>query len=129
MFAAVFFPQYAPYETYPGRLIAEQYRSWDSAYVRGDAHAAGDVLSKDFKLVTGGGTEIDKATYLVSFGSGELPQDYSTKMIRIRSQRAKAKVWTKETADDSVHYYLDMWVLERGNWRLLGSRTLREDKK
>ena len=72
-------------------------------------------------------SETGKAAYLVSFRESTAPDEYSTKMLRIRSGTYRAKVWTKETSDDEVHYYLDTWVKERGKWRLRGSKTLREE--
>lgn len=128
MLAQVFFAQYFPYDHYPGKSIALQYRRWDGAYIRRDTRVARDILAKDFRLVTVGGNEIDKAAYLVSFKDGAAPDEYSTKMIRIQIRRGRAKVWTKETTDHEIHYYLDTWIQERSKWRLLGSTTLREQR-
>ena len=127
MLAQIFLAQYQPYDHYPGRSIAAQYRRWDAAYVARDVRKASDVLSNEFRLVTGSGSETDKASYLVSFRESTAPGEYSTKMLRIKSRGKSAKVWTRETSDGEVHYYLDTWVKERGWWRLLGSRTLREE--
>ncbi len=127
MLAQIFLAQYQPYDHYPGRLIAAQYRRWDAAYVARDVRKAGDVLSEAFRLVTGSGSETGKTAYLVSFRESTAPDEYSTKMLRIRSGTYRTQVWTKETSDDEVHYYLDTWVKERGKWRLLGSKTLREE--
>lgn len=85
------------------------------------------MLSEAFRLVTGSGSEMNKATYLVSFRESTAPGEYATKMLRIKSRSDRAKVWTKETSGDEIHYYLDTWVKERGKWRLLGSKTLREE--
>ena len=126
MLAQVLFAQYSPYDHYPGKSIALQYRRWDGAYIRRDARVARDVLSSEFRLVTVGGNEIGKVSYLVSFRDSAAPDKYETKMLRIQIRRGRAKVWTKETSDHEVHYYLDTWIQERGKWRLLGSKTLRE---
>ena len=112
---------------YPGTAIAAQYRRWDVAYIARDVRVASDVLSNGFRLVTGGGNVSGKDTYLVSFGESVAPGEYSTLMLRVKGRGRRAKVWTKETSDGEVHHYLDTWIKERGEWRLLGSKTLRED--
>ena len=127
MLAQIFLAQYEPYEHYPGTAIAAQYRRWDAAYVSRDLRVASDVLSKGFKIVTGGGSESGKETYLVSFSGSAAPGEYRTMMLRVKGRGRSAKVWTKETSDGEVHHYLDTWIKERGEWRLLGSKTLREE--
>ena len=123
----MFLAQYQPYEHYPGTAIAAQYRRWDTAYVARDVRAASDVLSDGFRLVTGSGSETNKVSYIVSFRDSAAPDKYATKMLRIKSRGQSAKVWTRETSDSEVHYYLDTWIKERGEWRLQGSKTLREE--
>ncbi|MCH7944539.1 MAG: hypothetical protein IIC73_00780 [Armatimonadetes bacterium] len=127
MLAQMFLAQYQPYDHYPGTAIAVQYRRWDAAYIERDVRVASDVLSREFRLVTGSGNETTKVSYLVSFRESRAPDEYATKMLRVKSRRHRAEVWTKETSDGEVHYYLDTWIKERGEWRLLGSKTLREE--
>jgi hypothetical protein len=120
-----------PGALYPGSAIAEQYRRWDAAYVRNDVHVLGDVLSNGFSITTEGGETTDKQTYLVTFRGATPPKQYKTEMLRVMDTANRASVWTKETqvapdGEKKLHWYLDTWVRERGTWRLLGSRTLRE---
>ncbi len=125
---------WAPEARYPGSAIDEQYRVWDSAYVRNDVRRLDGVLSRGFTITTDHGDTTDRQTYLVSFRDAVPPKEYRTQMLRVTNSALRASVWTRETqrgADGArrVHYYLDTWISELGTWRLLNSRTLREEHR
>ena len=127
MLSQLFLAQYPPHDSYPAKSIAEQYRKWDAAYLSRDERLADDVLSKRFTLTTGSGTVRDKQTYLVTFGDSPAPATYTTELLRVKHRGQEIQAWTRETSDGETHWYLDTWVRERGMWRLLKSRTLREE--
>lgn len=116
---------------YPGNQIAGQYRTWDSAFVRQDVYVLGNVLSTGFRIVSSSGNVTTRDSYLVTFKDDQPPKKYKTALHLITHRSNKAEAWTKEsvvtqTGDVRYHWYVDTWIFEQGEWRLLTSKTLRE---
>lgn len=111
--------------------VAYRYGLWDSAYKRQDAKAMEAMLHPRFKLITGSGKVITRAAYVEGFGKGPKPAAYKTTVLKVTRDGNSAVALTSERLknpgeDEHIHKYRDKWVLLKGRWLLMESRTLEE---
>ncbi|MCA0360114.1 MAG: nuclear transport factor 2 family protein [Armatimonadetes bacterium] len=113
----------------PEAQIRSRYQQWDTAYLAHDVKQLAGMLHPKFELITGSGRVVSRPNYTARLWRGELPEAYGTSVLRLTVSGNRATVWTLERSkmagsSHSEHRYRDQWLLSRGHWMLVQSKTL-----
>lgn len=114
--------------------IQPLYDRFAAAYVKNDVVTMLSILSPDYVLVNAVGTKVTRQDYEKTLIMRNMNRaeaaDYTVKILEIKPIDNGALIHTRETYADRAnhtHEYADRWSLVDGSWRLVETRTLKEN--
>ncbi|MCC7103334.1 MAG: nuclear transport factor 2 family protein [Fimbriimonadaceae bacterium] len=108
-----------------------RYGIWDTAYRKHDVLTLASLLHSKFVLFTDTGKAITRASYIASLWRSSPPPVYGTTLLTATRDGNRAVATTREQSgtDGDLHHheYRDTWILRKGHWQLIESRTAKHD--